>query len=561
VDPTHFCHYGLLAVLSPLAWRMWENARRTRDLRRANDDLQRSLAAARGATELKSRFLANMSHEIRTPIHGVLGMTELLLCTRLDQEQREYADAVRRSAQSLLAIINDILDLSKIEAGKLELDSIVFDVWSAVEEVAALVAFRAYNKSLELICMIDPQAPRLVRGDPARLRQVLTNIAGNAVKFTDEGQVSILVEAAGQSADTCTLRFTVSDTGSGIAPEVRDRIFESFAQGDPALTRRVGGTGLGLAISRHLVKAMGGAIDFESEAGNGSRFWFTVTLGLEPQAAPPGMPACLAGMRVLVVDDKAASRMAVSRYLQSWGCRADETGSAAEALALMVHALEAGDPFRVAVVDLEMPGKDGAWLAAQVAGDSRLSGMLLLALTPIGLVGESARLKECGFASHMPKPVRPSQFYGRLLEILKPPVESDAAPDGRAPALLGTRVLVAEDNDINQKIVLRMLDRAGCRADRVSNGREAVEAAGSMAYDLILMDVQMPEMDGFSATREIRRLEDGIRHTPIAAMTANAMTGDRERCLAAGMDDYISKPVRLADLERMLHRWLGRNHS
>ena len=538
-----------------LAWHVRRAGGRA--LRAENHALEAALAAAREATELKSGFLANMSHEIRTPIHGVLGMTELLLCTRLDSEQREYADAVRRSAQSLLAVVNDILDLSKIEAGKLELEAIVFDVWSAVEEVAALMAFRAYNKNLELICMIQPEVPRLVRGDPARLRQVLTNLAGNAVKFTERGQVAIFLELAGESESSCNLRFTVTDTGAGIPPEQKSRLFQSFVQGDAGTTRRFGGTGLGLAISRHLVEAMGGTIDFGSDPGEGSRFWFTAALGREPQAACPAFAGLPAGVPVLVVDDKPASRMAVVRYLQSWGCRTEEDAGGVEAFERMLQAAETGDPFRVVVVDLQMSDREGAWLASQVRDEPRLSGALLLALTPIGLVGESARLNECGFAAQMPKPVRPSHLYGRMLELLNPQPEPRPAAAQPLCGIAGRHVLVAEDNEINQKIVVRMLERAGCIAERVTNGREALDAVMAKPYDLVLMDVQMPEMDGFTATAEIRRQERGRCHIPIAAMTANAMTGDRERCLAAGMDDYISKPVRLADLERMLTRWLA----
>jgi PAS domain S-box-containing protein len=527
-----------------------------RELRQKNEELERALESAREATDLKSQFLANMSHEVRTPIHGVLGMTELLLCTRLDAEQREYADGVRRSAQSLLAVINDILDLSKIEAGKLELEYVLFDLWSTVEEVAALIAFRAHGKKLELTCMIQPDVPRLVRGDPARLRQVLTNLAGNAVKFTGSGEVGIRAEFSGEQEGKARVKFTVSDTGVGITPEQRGRVFQSFMQGDLSTTRRYGGTGLGLAISQHLVARMGGDIDFESEPGRGSTFWFTVLLDVEPGEAQQEAPGVLAGMRVLVVDDKATSRMVVRRYLQSWGCRAEEAATASEALRTLTEAADSGEPYRMAVIDLHLRDRDGASLAQAVKGDPRIAGTVLLGMAPIALAGASARLRECGFDANVAKPVRPSQLFGRVLEVLQPGAAPHEEPSEIPAPKPGRRVLLAEDNEINQRIVMRLLEKVGCHAERVANGREAVEALGRNTFDLVLMDVQMPEMDGFAATEEIRRREAGRRRTPIAAMTANAMTGDREKCLAAGMDDYISKPVRLENLQRMLNRWL-----
>ncbi|MFB3827493.1 MAG: response regulator [Bryobacteraceae bacterium] len=517
--------------------------------------LEAALAEAREATELKSRFLAAMSHEIRTPIHGILGMTELLLASRLDPEQREYADAVRRSTQTLLAIVNDILDLSKIEAGKLELENIAFDLWATVEEVAALVAFRAYAKNLELACYIHPDVPRLVRGDPARLRQVLTNLAGNAVKFTERGEVRIEAQLAGERKGGAEVRFAVSDTGIGITPDQRPRLFQAFSQGDRSTTRRYGGTGLGLTISRHLVERMGGEIGYDSEPGQGSTFRFTAVLRREG-ACPAAQQNPFSGAPALVVDANPTARMMVSRYLNSWGCRTAEAATAQEALELMRRQAGAGDPFRVALIDVRVAGPETAGFAQAVRDETLLRGTVLLGMGPVGMSTDGLRRE--GFAAFIAKPVRQSQLFGRVLEALDraaPQQVKEKLP--KLTSVEGKRVLVAEDNDINRKIVLRLLEKLGCQADPVSNGREALEAVQRDSYDLVLMDVQMPEMDGLAATGAIRGLEHGAARVPIAAMTANAMTGDRERCLAAGMDDYVSKPVRLDDLERMIGRWLS----
>lgn len=541
--------------------RVWLTVSRdVTERRRAAREMEAALAAAREATELKSQFLATMSHEIRTPIHGILGMTELLLCSRLDNEQREYADGARRSAQGLLAIVNDILDLSKIEAGKLELENVVFDLWTVAEEVASLLAFKASGKNLEMACLIEPGVPRLARGDPARLRQVLTNLAGNAVKFTERGEVRITVQKAGADGARATIRFLVSDTGIGIPAGQRSRLFQSFTQGDPSTTRRYGGTGLGLAISRHLVERMGGTIDFESRPGKGTTFRFTVVLEEHPApVADTGDP--LSGAYVLVVDDNPTARMVVCRYLHSWGCRSAEAGDSDAALALMRDRAEAGDPFSAVIIDLRLGAEDGAALGRSIRRERGLGNPALLATGPIGMFAGS--VLEIGFDAWVPKPVRQSWLYGRLVEALhrsEPEARGERHVARRRPTT-GRRVLVAEDNEVNQKIVVRLLERLGCDAARVSNGREALDAVRREPWDLVLMDVQMPEMDGISTTNAIRSLNTEAGRVPIAAMTANAMTGDREACLSAGMDDYISKPVRLDDLERMITRWLGTRES
>jgi CheY-like chemotaxis protein len=389
------------------------------------------------------------------------------------------------------------------------------------------------------------------------VRQVLINLAGNAVKFTERGEVRIRVETCPAEGEAAMVRFVVSDTGIGIPPGHRERLFRTFSQGEPATTRRYGGTGLGLAISRHLVERMGGQIGFESEPARGSTFWFTVAFEKQEGEAAPEQP--FAGLRVAVVGGSNASRTVISRYLHSWGCRAEEVPAGDEAAGILAQAACGGDPFQVALIDLDAGGAEGPELARLLREEPLTRDLLLLAITPAGRLADVPRLRDASFTSHLPKPVRQSQLYGRLLELLgreAPPLPPVAERKVAAPSP-GRRILLAEDNEINQKIVLRMLERVNCQVDRVTNGREAVEAVARNRYDLVLMDIQMPEMDGLAATAAIRQFEGAWRHTPVAAMTANAMTGDREKCLAAGMDDYTSKPVRLEDLERLVARWVG----
>ena len=559
------------ALLDVTAQRRAEQA-----LQRQNEELAAALEAAREAVELKSRFLANMSHEIRTPMNGVLGMTELLLGTRLDGEQRDYTESARNSAEHLLSVINDILDFSKIEAGRLELEHVPFDPRRTVEEVVDLLSLRAHAKGLEMTAVIPPDLPALVRGDPGRLRQVLMNLVGNAVKFTEQGQVVVEVAEAPAGADSVALHFAVRDTGIGIASHERGRLFESFVQGDSSTTRRYGGTGLGLAISRQLVQLMDGEIGVDSEPGRGSRFWFSAAFerasGTEAAGMLPADGSTLAGLRVLVVDDHAVNRRVLRLHLESWGCRVEEAPGGPEGMAWLERACAERDPFRMMLLDLNMPGWDGFGVGEQVKSDPRLAATLLVCLTSAPMKGDGERLREIGFAGYLHKPIRCSVLYDALLEVVRRAgADSQAAP---APALVTRHtaqkrprepapsepqvsILVAEDNEVNQKVIARVLEKAGYQVNLVANGRQAVEAAAADRYALLLMDVQMPELDGLQATRRIRQLAAPAAKIPIVAMTANAMTGDRERCLAAGMDDYISKPIRMEELVRILKRWAG----